>query len=63
MTVNKAEVREGGRGSSLCSSLRMKPSSLGPLQRSVAGTLQEDRGDLFFTTSVENRALSVPDTI
>ena len=44
MTVNKAEVREGGRGSSLRSSLRMK------LER-----LQEDRGDLFFTTSVENR--------
>src|SRR3712207_3040923 len=33
----------------------MKPSSLRPPQRALAGALQEDRGDLFFTTSVENR--------
>src|SRR5215211_6476281 len=33
----------------------MKPSSLRPPQRSLAAALQEDRGDLFFTTSVENR--------
>src|SRR5919112_3218371 len=45
----------GGRGSSLCSSLRMKPSSLCPPQQDLAGALQENRGDLFFTTSVENR--------
>ena len=53
--MNKAEVRGGGRGSSLCLSLRMKPSSLRPPQQALAGALQEDRGDLFFTTSVENR--------
>src|SRR5215211_8431416 len=33
----------------------MKPSSLRPPQRTLAGALQEDRGDLFFTVSVENR--------
>jgi hypothetical protein len=39
----------------LCSSLRMKPSSLRPPQRTLAGALQEDRGVLFLTTSVENK--------
>ena len=39
----------------MCSSLRMKPSSLRPPQQALAGALQEERGDLFFTTSVENR--------
>jgi hypothetical protein len=33
----------------------MKPSSLRPPQQALAGALQEERGDLFFTTSVENR--------
>ena len=33
----------------------MKPSSLRPPQQALAAALQEDRGDLFFTTSVENR--------
>ena len=39
------------------SSLRMKPSSLRPPQQPLAGALREDRGDLFFTSSVENREL------
>jgi hypothetical protein len=39
----------------LCSSLRLKPSSLGPPQQALAGALQEGRADLLFTTSVENR--------
>jgi hypothetical protein len=39
----------------LCSSLRMKLSSLPPPQRALAGAPQEDRCDLFFITSVENR--------
>jgi hypothetical protein len=39
----------------VCSSLRLKPSSLRPPQQALAGALQEDRGDLFFTTSVENK--------
>src|SRR5215212_1309064 len=33
----------------------MKPSSVRLPQRALAGALQEDRGDVFFTTSVENR--------
>src|SRR5919112_6113381 len=33
----------------------MKPSSLRPPQQALAAALQEDRGDLFFTTSLENR--------
>ena len=39
----------------MCSSLRLKPSSLRQPQRSLAAALQEDWGNLFFTTSVENR--------
>lgn len=33
----------------------MKSSSLRPPQRTLAAALQEDQGDLFFITSVENR--------
>ena len=43
----------------MCSLLWLKPSSLRPPQRSLAAALQEDRGDLFSTISVENRESSI----
>jgi hypothetical protein len=55
MTVNKAEVREGTKRIELVLVARMKPSSLRPPQQALAGAPQEDRGDLFFTISAENR--------
>jgi hypothetical protein len=44
MTVNKAEVREGTQRIELVL-----------VAEDEAAALQEDRGDLLFTTSVENR--------
>jgi hypothetical protein len=58
MTVNKAEVGEG-----------TKRIELVLLAEHEAGAPQEDRGDLFFTTSVENResplyrALTTPERV